>query len=279
MKLRKKRISRREGIKRGIHLLPNLCTTGSLFCGFFAIIKVLHGEFVDASWAILLAGIFDLFDGQLARLTRAASQFGVEYDSLVDLASFGLAPALLMYVWSLQDFKRLGWIVAFLFFACGALRLARYNVQADSEESRFFQGLPIPMAAYVLATTVIFYDGLYDALPQKNIWILGLTLSLALMMVSTLRFRNAKEWNLKTRLSFFVLVGGAVVIAFVAWEPFIMMWAVSLGYAATGPLEELFWWLKEGKRMENAPISHSKKPVTLIHSAKEPASREAGGEQ
>lgn len=278
MRGRKKRISRREGIKKGIQLLPNLCTTGSLFCGFFAILKVLHGEFVEASWAILLAGIFDLFDGQLARLTRGASQFGVEYDSLVDLSSFGLAPALLMYVWSLQDFKRLGWIVAFLFFACGALRLARYNVQADSEELKFFQGLPIPMAAYLLATTVIFYDGHYNALPQKNFWILGLTLCLALMMVSTIRFRNAKEWNLKTRLSFFALVGGAVLIAFVAWEPSIMMWAVSLGYVATGPLEELFWWLKEGKRMENVPISQSKKPIALIHSSKESPSREAQGE-
>lgn len=254
------------GINKGVYLLPNLCTTGSLFCGFYSIIKIVNGEFVEAAWAILLAGLFDLFDGQLARLTRGASQFGVEYDSLVDLASFGLAPSLLVYMWALEEFRRLGWIVSFLFFACGALRLARYNVQAECEERRYFQGLPIPMAAYVMATTVIFYDAHYVSLPGKNYWILAMTLFLALSMVSTIRYRNAKRMNLKTRLSFFVLVGAAALIAFVAWEPPVMMWLVVLLYVATGPLEELFWWVRYGKRLENVPISQSKQPITLVSS-------------
>lgn len=278
MKLRRRRFGKRVGIQKGVYLLPNLCTTGSLFCGFYAVIKILNNEFADSAWAVLLAGLFDLFDGQLARLTKGASQFGVEYDSLVDLASFGLAPALLVYMWALQDFGRLGWIAAFLFFACGALRLARYNVQVHSEESRYFQGLPIPMAAYVVATTVIFYDAHYVSLPGKNFWILGLTLLLALFMVSTIRYRNAKRWDLKTRLSFFVLVGSAVGIAFIAWEPPIMMWLVALLYVATGPLEELFWWVRHGKRPEHVPVGQSKQSIALVHSNPPQASQKGAGE-
>lgn len=267
MSFRRRKISRRGGIKKGIYLLPNLCTTGSLFCGFFSVIRVLHGDYIDAAWAILLAGLFDLFDGQLARLTKAGSQFGIEYDSLVDLASFGFAPSILIYMWALNDFHRLGWIVSFVFFACAALRLARFNVQVESEESRFFQGLPVPMSAYVLATTVIFFGKKFPAASENNFLILGLTLALALLMVSTIRYRNAKEIDIRRRLSFFVLVAGAMALSFIAWKPPIMMWIVSLGYVASGPLEECFWLLKEGKRREPVRVAEEmKKPVALIHS-------------
>lgn len=226
-------------------------------------IRVLHGDFLEAAWAILFAGIFDLFDGQLARLTRAGSQFGIEYDSLVDLASFGFAPALLIYMWSLHDFHRLGWIISFLFFACGALRLARFNVQVESEERRVFQGLPIPMAAYAIATTVIYFYR-KSLVPEKNFWLLSLTLLLALLMVSTLRYRNTKELDIRRRLNFFVLVAAAVVMAFIAWKPPMMMWVVSLGYVASGPVEELVWFLKLGRRRETALLQEAKKPVTLV---------------
>lgn len=266
MKFRKRRIIRKEGIKKGVYLLPNLCTTASLFCGFFAVVRALHDDFDLAAWSILLAGVFDLFDGQIARLTKAGSQFGIEYDSLADLASFGLAPAILMYIWALADFKRLGWIVAFLFFACGALRLARYNVQVDAEERRYFQGLPIPMAAYVLATTILFYEWTYEVLPLGNPWILGLVFILALLMVSTVRYRNAKQWNLKNRLSFFALVGAALALAFIAWKPPLMMWVVSLLYVASGPAEELWCLVRHGKRLENLPLPKPGAPMMLIHS-------------
>lgn len=269
MRLRQRKIRRRGGIKKGIYVLPNLCTTGSLFCGFFAVIKVLHGDFVTAAWAILLAGLFDLFDGQLARLTKAGSQFGIEYDSLVDLASFGLAPALLFYMWALKDFGRLGWITAFLFFVCGALRLARFNVQAEAEESRYFQGLPIPMSAYMLATTVIFYDRLFDSLPGKNYPILGLTVGLALLMVSTIRYRNAKELDIRRRLSFFVLVGASMAMAFIAWKPSIMMWVVSLGYILSGPTEETIYLLRHGQRRQREPLRETKQSVSLVVAHKE----------
>lgn len=235
-------------------------------------IKVLHADYPAAAWAILLAGLFDLFDGQLARLTKAGSQFGIEYDSLVDLASFGLAPALLVYMWALNDFHRLGWIVSFLFLACGALRLARFNVQVEAEELKFFQGLPVPMAAYLLATTVIFYDKHFDGEPQKNIWILGLTLGLALLMVSTVRYRNAKELDIRRRLSFFVLVACAAGMAFIAWKPPLMMWAVALGYTLSGPIEEFIYWLSHGTRRKREPKLQTpllKQPVSLVIPPKE----------
>ena len=128
-----------------IYILPNLMTTANLFCGFFSIIHSIKGDFKYASIAIVVAAIFDMLDGRLARLTRATSKFGAEYDSLCDLVSFGLAPGLLLYLWALSPFGRLGWIACFLMVACGALRLARFNVQAGVVEKNYFQGLPIPM--------------------------------------------------------------------------------------------------------------------------------------
>lgn len=253
MSFKRRKIIRKGGIKKGIYVLPNLCTTGSLFCGFFSVIRVLHGDYKTAAWAILGAGIFDLFDGQLARLTKSGSQFGIEYDSLVDLASFGFAPAILIYMWTLNDLHRLGWIAAFLFFACGALRLARFNVQVESEELRVFQGLPVPMAAYVLATTVIYFERRLYAPPENNFWILGLTLVLALLMVSTIHYRNAKELDIKRRLNFFVLVAAAIAMAFIAWKPPVMMWVLSLGYVVSGPLEALFRLFIPAKKKEEIP--------------------------
>ena len=265
MNIRKRRNLRKEGVKKGVYLLPNLCTTASLFCGFFSVIKALHGEFVVAAWAILLAGLFDMFDGRLARLTRGSSQFGVEYDSLVDLASFGLAPGILIYTWTLYSFDRLGWIASFLFFACGALRLARYNVQAESVELKYFQGLPIPMAAYCLATTVIFYDEIFAILPRSNYWILGLTVAMALLMVSTVRYTSAKQLNLRSRLSFFVLVAAATLIGVIAWRPQIMLWVATLGYVLSGPVDELIYWLRKGERAKNIPVEKVVKPMSLVN--------------
>ena len=123
-----------------IYLVPNFVTTANMFSGFYSIIASTHGEFVTASWAIIAAGIFDMLDGRIARLAKATSQFGVEYDSLSDLLSFGVAPAILLYQWALEPYDRLGWIAAFLYLACGALRLARFNVNTESQPKNFFQG-------------------------------------------------------------------------------------------------------------------------------------------
>lgn len=230
---------RREGIKRGVYLLPNLCTTASLFCGFFSVVKSLSGDFVMAAWAILLAGIFDLLDGRLARLAKAESEFGIEYDSLCDLSSFGLAPGILVYTWSLYGLHKLGWLAAFIFFACGALRLARFNVQHDDVEVDFFQGLPIPIAAYVIATYVIFYHHIFIFPPEGSYALAGMTILLALLMVSTIRYRSMKAIDLKNRNSFFVLVLLVFGIFIVAIKPEVMMFVLTLAYVASGIVEEI----------------------------------------
>lgn len=230
---------KREGIKKGIYLLPNLCTTANLFCGFYSVIGSLKGEFVVAAWAILLAGVFDFLDGRIARLTHAHSEFGIEYDSLVDLASFGLAPGVLVYTWALQEFDRMGWLAAFLFFACGALRLARFNVQIDNVEKQYFQGLPIPVAAYVIATYVIFYDYIYSIPPLKSYFALVVTVLLSLLMVSTLRYHSFKEVDFKGRWSFFILVIVVGGIFLIATEPKVTMLFAVLAYVATGIVEEV----------------------------------------
>jgi CDP-diacylglycerol--serine O-phosphatidyltransferase len=145
-------------MRKGIYLLPNLFTSASLFCGFYSIIASFKEYFVSAAVAVLVAWIFDGLDGRVARLTNTTSKFGAEYDSLADVIAFGIAPSLLAYSWSLSIYGKLGWIVAFLFVLCGALRLARYNIQIGLIESKVFNGLPIPAAAGVVATTIIFFD-------------------------------------------------------------------------------------------------------------------------
>lgn len=233
--------SRRRGIKRGVYLLPNLCTTANLFCGFYSVVSTLEMHFVQAALAILAGGVFDFLDGRVARLTNAESEFGIEYDSLVDLASFGLAPGILVYYWSLSGFPRMGWLVAFLFFACGALRLARFNVQIDNVEKNFFQGLPIPSAAYMVATMVILQDYIYDGvLPHRSIIVLIAVAALSLLMVSTIRYRSFKHVDLHNRWPFFSLVVVVGIIFVIASQPQITSFALVLLYVLSGLLEELF---------------------------------------
>ena len=141
----------RESLKRGVYLLPNLVTTGGLFAGFYGIVATMKGDYQLAAWFILISAVFDALDGKVARLTGTTSRFGVEYDSLVDLVSFGVAPGLLMYSWALQPFGKFGWLAAFLYVVCGALRLARFNIQVNTVESRRFVGLPVPAAAGMVA--------------------------------------------------------------------------------------------------------------------------------
>ena len=236
MKVRQAR--KREGMKKGVYLLPNLCTTASHFCGFFSVIKSLSGDFTAAAWAILVAGIFDLLDGRLARLARAESQFGIEYDSLVDLSSFGLAPGILAYTWSLYGLGKLGWLAGFLYFACGALRLARYNAQHDDIEQDYFQGLPIPVAAYVVATFVIFHQHYYAFPPEGSRIMAAMTGALALLMVSTIRYRSMKSVDLRSRNSFFALVLLVFAIFVIAIKPELMMFVLTLGYVASGLIQE-----------------------------------------
>lgn len=229
----------RRGLGRGVYIFPNLCTTASLFCGFFSVVKSLSGNPIAAAWAILIAGIFDLLDGRVARITHSESEFGIEYDSLVDLASFGLAPGILMYTWTLHTLSKLGWLAAFLFFACGAMRLARYNLQHNTVEQRRFQGLPIPVAAYLLATYVIFYHNIYSIPPTGSYLVLIMTVLLSLLMVSNIGYLSFKELDFSRRSSFFALVVLVLAMFVIAIKPEATMFILVVGYVLFGILEKL----------------------------------------
>jgi len=228
---------------RKIYLLPNMITTANMACGFYSVIACLDGDFVQASWAIVFASIFDALDGRIARLAKATSQFGVEYDSLSDLASFGFAPAVLLYQWALHPYGRLGWLAAFLFMACGGLRLARFNVTTSSLPKGFFQGLPIPMAAGVVATFIIFNDTLGWVSPDSDLLLniqsvgLFLSISLASLMVSTIPFPSFKELNWRSRASFGLLMIGVLSMILIAVSPEISLFALLALYI----LSSLVW--------------------------------------
>ena len=226
-----------------IYLLPNLVTTGNVFFGFYAIIHSIKGDFVLAAYAIVAAAVFDLMDGRLARLTRSTSKFGAEYDSLCDLVSFGMAPAILLFQWALEPFGRLGWLACFFYLACGALRLARFNVQAGVVEKAYFQGLPIPMAAGIVASSVLAVRDL-EVDPSGNLGILAMAFLLAVVMVSTFRYRSFKDLDLKERLPFRYLVAGVVVIAVVAYRPEVNLFILFMTYATLGAI---FGVLRLGK--------------------------------
>ena len=168
-------------MKRGVYILPNLFTTGNLFCGFWSIISVFQEKYFYAAVAILLASVFDALDGKVARLSGATTKFGVQYDSLADLVSFGIAPALLAFSWALRPYGRFGWLAAFLFVVCGALRLARFNVQTASGEVKYFKGLPIPAAASMIALTILLYLHLIETGWVKDIVILVMIYILAFL--------------------------------------------------------------------------------------------------
>jgi CDP-diacylglycerol--serine O-phosphatidyltransferase len=180
-------------IKRGIYILPSIFTSLGLFCGFYSITASIKLSFVNASWAIILATAFDAIDGRIARLTNSVSKFGEHYDSLVDVISFGVAPGVLIYNWALQPFGRWGWLATFLYLICVALRLARFTAQSKSLGNRYFQGMPCPPAALMIASTVIFMYNLGIA-EIKNVAIPLLICMLAMLMVSTLRYHSFKDF-------------------------------------------------------------------------------------
>ena len=205
---------------RKIYLVPNFVTTVNLLCGFYSVIVAFRGDYVTASWLIIAAGVFDMLDGRIARLAKATSSFGVEYDSVSDVMSFGLAPAILGYLAALQGFGREGVLIAFMFLACGALRIARFNVSSELISKAYFQGLPIPAAAGTLVTFLIYNDvtgwlsgRLFD------LFVLGLMLSLSVLMVSTIPFPSFKELHWRSRATFGYLLGGVLIILFIVLNP------------------------------------------------------------
>jgi CDP-diacylglycerol--serine O-phosphatidyltransferase len=201
MKIKNRRNRNREDRRRGIYVLPNLVTTASLFCGFYAIIAAISGNFYYAALSILIAAVLDGLDGRIARLTRTTSAFGVQYDSLSDLIAFGLAPGILVFLWALKPFNRFGWMAAFLYVVCGALRLARFNVQAGQVSHNYFVGLPIPAAATIVATTILFIYQIGGTGSTGYLAVLITIYTLSFLMVSNIPYPSFKGMKLGDRKS------------------------------------------------------------------------------
>jgi len=234
---RRPRRNQKEARRRAIYLLPNLFTTASLFSGFFAMIEAIDGNFLIASAAIFASLIFDGLDGRVARATNTTSRFGVEYDSLADLVAFGAAPAVMFYVWALRPLGRLGFLAAFLFAACGALRLARFNVQSDdAKPAKHFVGLPIPAAASMLAGTVMMWT--QTNLPGPlNPWVaVAMVFVLSFLMVSNIPYLSFKSLGLARLRSFNGLVACLLLFVLVALQPYVMGFALLALYVVGGPL-------------------------------------------
>ncbi|WP_406565626.1 CDP-diacylglycerol--serine O-phosphatidyltransferase [Halomonas jincaotanensis] len=222
--------------RKGIFLLPNLFTTSALFAGFFAVVAGINGDFTAAAVAIFIAMVLDGLDGRVARMTNTQSAFGAEYDSLADMISFGMAPALVAFTWILQDIGKTGWVVAFLYVACAALRLARFNVQIGSVDKKWFIGLPSPSAAALVAACVwTFHSFDADAFAFKllMLFIVG---AAGILMVSNIRYYSFKDLDLKGPVPFVVLL--AIVLGFVviSIEPSVMLLLLFSAYVISGPV-------------------------------------------
>ncbi len=222
--------------RRGIYLLPNLFTTGALFAGFYAITSAMNGHFETAVVSVFVAMILDGLDGRVARLTNTQSEFGAQYDSLSDMVSFGVAPALVMYLWAFSSLGRLGLFAAFVHTAGAALRLARFNTQLETADKRYFQGLASPAAAAILAGFIwICLEHQYPIDMVKYVAI-ALTISTGLLMVSNFRYTSFKTIDLKGKVPFFVAIAMMLGIAFVMAQPQTMLFLLFLAYAISGPV-------------------------------------------
>ena len=223
---------------RGIYLLPSILTTFGMFAGFYSIIASINGNYTLAAISIMVAMLWDTLDGRVARLTNTQSDFGAEYDSLADLVSFGMAPALLVYEWSLSDLGRIGWLAAFLFLACAALRLARFNTQVGISEKRYFQGLPSPAAAGVIASMIWLkfwnFDYFYGIAGFSYYIGVGITIICALLMVSNVRYYSFKEFDSK-KASFRFLLAIILGIIVLLSRPNIFLFTGFFLYMISGP--------------------------------------------
>lgn len=261
-RVRRRRRPRRER-RRAIFLLPNLITTASLLLGFWSIVQSIEGRWNRAAWGIIVAGIADMLDGRIARATRSTSRFGIEYDSLADVVSFGIAPALLVYSWALRPLGERGWLVAVLFAVCAALRLARFNVQVQSEERDRYQGLPSTIAGGFVAVTVWFLAelGLGPPLdPVTGLAITGGFVLLALLMVSSIPYPSWKSLPTTGRNAFTSLVALslAIVLVLLYREP--AFFALGVLYVSSGPV----LWLASAVRAGSAHGAPDRSPEESI---------------
>jgi CDP-diacylglycerol--serine O-phosphatidyltransferase len=242
---------------RGIYLLPNAFTTGALFCGFFAIVMAMNQRFEHAAWAIFVAMILDGLDGRIARLTNTQSEFGAQYDSLADMVSFGAAPALVIYEWSLRGMGKLGWIAAFVYCAGAALRLARFNTNIEVVDKRFFQGMPSPAAAAMVVGFVLLMNDLEVPGLQLSWTSFTIALFAGLTMVTNVPFYSFKELNFRKSVPFIFVFVIALVFALVSIDPPKVMFPLFMIYGLSG-YAVFFWRMAKGK------------PVSIIQTEHEP---------
>ncbi len=240
---------------RGIYLLPNLFTTSALFAGFYSIIAAYNADYQSAGIAIVVAMVLDGFDGRVARMTNTTTAFGAEYDSMADMISFGMAPAFLMYTWSLSSiteaqFGHLGWVIGFVYTACCGLRLARFNVAVGTADKRFFQGLACPAAAAVLASFVWVMTGMGIAGPDVVILTAVMTLFTGIAMVSTTTYYSFKDLGTNRKVPFAMLLGLLLLFVVTAVDPAKMILIASVLYALSGPVYFLFRLHRKRSRLQ-----------------------------
>ncbi len=227
--------------KRGIYILPSIFTTFALFAGFYSIVASINGDYILAAISIMVAMLWDTLDGRVARLTNSQSAFGAEYDSLSDLVSFGVAPALLVYLWSLSDLGRIGWLAAFIYLVCAALRLARFNTQVGTADKRYFQGLPSPAAAGVIASMIWLkfwnFESLDIGVVSFSYYIgIAITIICGLLMVSNVRYFSFKEFDSKNKTSFRFLLLSVLSLILLLYKPNIVLFTGFFIYMLSGPI-------------------------------------------
>jgi CDP-diacylglycerol--serine O-phosphatidyltransferase len=228
-------MGRNRKLRRGIYLLPTVFTIGNLFCGFYSVVLASRGDYERAALMIVAAGVLDGLDGRIARMTRTTTAFGTEFDSLADIVSFGVAPALLAYHWALAPLGRIGWLVPFLFVVCAAMRLARFNIRGGSVDKRFFAGLPSPGAAGSLATLVF-------AVPEPIVprglalAVSGLVVTLGLLMLSTFRYRSFKTFELLNRRSYMLVLPLAAMLVAIVLYPKVALLVLATLYVLSAPV-------------------------------------------
>jgi CDP-diacylglycerol--serine O-phosphatidyltransferase len=245
-------------LRRGVYLLPSLMTLGNLFCGYACIVYAMRGEYETAAPFIGIAIILDSLDGRIARMTGTTSQFGLEFDSLADIISFGMAPAILTFSWGLTSMGRWGWAAGFIYLTAAAMRLARFNVQAAVGDKKYFVGMPSPAAASVPAATIYAYPAGFQH-PVGAVPALALVLVPAFLMVSTIRFRSFKNLDLQARQPYTVLIGIALLFAFIFAHPPLTLVTISYAYLLSAFVEMIVTRVRH--RHEPAPILASS-PLT-----------------
>ncbi len=233
--------------RRGIYLLPNLFTTGALFSGFYAVVSAMNGVFDNAAIAIFVSMVLDGLDGRVARMTNTQSEFGAEYDSLADMVSFGVAPALVAFSWMLGDIGKIGWFAAFIYVAGAALRLARFNTQIGSTDKRWFIGLPSPAAAAVIAGIVWTFSDMNLIDVTYKYALAFIVAAVGVLMVSNVRYNSFKEIDLKGRVPFLTMFVIALVFVVIAYDPATVLLISFVGYGASGPLRALLKGKDKGK--------------------------------